>query len=434
MSTPYGDRLIRPGSRFALKKERGGFRTPEAVYDDAPSDVLPFDILEEDGSSPLIRDTLVRERRHVIAGAATRAPNRVQDLQHDPADASSSHYLQSMMGLFASHGDCETVGTSYDPAKSGTITSGQGTTTLTLDITMTIDAHVNDYIEIDMTGGDLRKFVIVSNTTSTVTLDVASPATADGKAYEIFTAPFTHTVSIGKTIPSYVIAQKIPSTLDPGDKTKNITIATLGCLLKTYEISVEGAQNVLQSLGWAGAKEINLSPSFTFPTDFLDKHFYVGSNVTATFAITYNSVTEIDGDNCDMIGYRIETEMDMEHLVGDRYVKRPSVKTYDIAITLKYKPRSLTFFNLVRTDIEDFVTPVNCIFRFQLDADHYIQITCNDLYPEEHPVDYPSKSDFEVGVDAVFRFNPNTAIAEPAIVGVDDLGLKYYEGSYGTWL
>lgn len=419
----------RTTSKISVIKERA-FRTPISTKDAPLTYALAIDAPEE-GELTLLRSKLKKEKRYTVGGG--RTANLVTELGYEAVDETISFYLQTARFLFGVMGACVTTGTSYSPVKSGTVVSGQGTAVLDLGIVMTPDAHIGDMLEVTFLVAPLtRRFAIIDNDASTVTLDITSPADTNGKTFEIKTAPFIHDITQGTTCKPPTFAMRFDLPNECGDAAQRVVSDLLGIIIKTWELTLEKGGDGIQNVGLLGAKSVD-GVTFTNPGDLpLDtlKWGHVSS-----FHIDYNAEQVIHKDICDSIKHSIENGASMEPTVGDFYPNYIKYGTVDHTFTFNYYPRTKTFYTLRNTAIKDYITAITGVLEIVYSADRFIKYTLNSLLLMEHPEAIASKDDNIMGVEAELGLMPRdnpAALPEGTVViqAKDDLGIEYFEGSY----
>lgn len=416
------DSYHRDNSRISLIKERGGLRIPEAVKDAQLAKVLSCDIPEE-GEVSVLRPKLKRERRYTIGGG--RLPNLISELGYDPVDETLNYYLQSARFLHGVLGYCVTSGTSYAPAKTDVISSGAGSAVLTLTTGgLSVNAHIGNMLKVTSGVYLGSRFLILSNTANTITIDIttpAAPAGINGASVEIFKGPWLHTMALGTDLPSFASHVLIPNTVPA----ETICVDLLGMVMKTWELTVEKAADAIQAVGFLVAKAIDGNSALSIPADPGNELMMKWCQID-TLTVTYNSESPIVKDICDSIKVTIENGAELKQVVGDCYASFKNVGTADITVVLHYFPNSRTFYDLINVKLGDYVTTLPIIFKLTIDVDHYIQLSIDKMILTDHPDLIPNKDDSIMGVDAEFKPAPGATVAAMA---KDDFNIDHYERS-----
>jgi len=416
------DSYHRDNSKISFILERGGLRIPEAVKDAQLTKTLSLDIPEE-GEVAILRPKLKRERRYTIGGG--RLPNLISELGYDPVEESLNFYLQSARFIHGVLGSCITSGTSYAPAKTDVVLSGSGSAVLTLTTGgLSVNAHIGDMIKITSGIYNGTRLLILSNTANTVTIDItvpAAPAGINGASCEIFKGPWLHTMGVGSDLPTFASHVLIPNV----NAAETICVDMLGMLIKTWELTAEKSADAVQAVGFIVAKAIDGTVGLPIPADPGNELMMKWCNVD-TLTLTYNSKSPIVKDICDSVKISIENGAELKTVVGDCYASFKSIGTLEFTATLHYFPNSRILYDLINTSVNAYVTAMPLLVKFQIDANHYIQIAIDKMYLSDHPEMVPGKDDSIMGIDAEFKTMPGAIVTA---ISKDDFNLDYYERS-----
>jgi len=424
----------RQGSQVLLTKERA-FRTPEDTKDVSPTIQYAIDLPEE-GAFPIMRNKLKVEKKYTVGGG--RKYNYHDELGFDAVDQTVPFRFQTARWAFLAWGQCETTGVSHSPAITGNVVSGQGTAVLNLGITMVVDAHIGEYIEVTHvgTGTTVMKFLIIDNDASTVTLDINTPTNINGDAFEIFTGPYIKEITEIDSVcqmPTSCLRIREPNVCD---EDQDIIVDLLGILVKSWQLTLEKGGAGTQEIGVNGAKSIDEGLSKYDPAipEFALDNFRWG-DIVDTFVLTYDGENIIEAGMADIFRILLENDVENEPTLGDFYPNYPKVGTLDYTITVNYYPKSLVFFNLINKPLSQYASPIAGVMRIEKNADRYFQLTMNSLRLGAHPEEIPSKEDKVMNVECELwmmpRDNPQGFDeGSVAIEAKDDLGLGYFEGSY----
>lgn len=422
----------RTASKIVLLREKA-FRIRDAIKDEPILDAETGYIdIPDVGEVAVLRSELKREAKSIVGGS--RTPDVMSELGFDAIDESISFHLQTGRLIYGVLGECATTGTSYAPALTDTILSGQGTATLTLTGGgLTPNAHVGDLLEVDRGGGEYNRYYITANTANTVTVDVLTAADVNGLTVEITTAPFTHLMGQmeGKCrLPTFAMRVDVGNPCAETDE--NLYVDTHGVMLKSNEITIETNGDAMQAVSFNAAKSTDGSPLTREATEKA-LNILKWTHVS-TFTFTYDAQSPITKDVCDQIKIMLENNAELKHTVGDAYPNYQRVGGFTATVTLSYHPFNKVLYDLRNTAIVDYASDVELIITLEESASRYIKFRFPSLVLTEHPTGIPSADDAIMGVEAEFQLMPaylnNGRTAGTAIVeAVDDLDIRYYEGS-----
>jgi len=422
-------KFTRVDAHISMVKEKGGLRKLDSTLDEAISVSYPIDKPEE-GEFPVLRTVLKREERFTLGG--DRRTDYVAELGYDPVDESVNFYLQTAKFIYGAFGSCVTTGTSYAPAKTGTIDSGGGTKILTVTgIVLTPDAHIGDMLEITVGDRVGNKYEIVDNDASTITVDINTPINIDADQFEIKTVPFLHHITHAKILPTFAMKFDMPDVLND----ERILMDLLGIIIKSHELTIEQGGDAIQAVGIIGAKSVEGNP-ITNPAEPLDTPLKWGH--LSELDLSYDGENPIRAEICDSITITTENDSEIKPVVGDFWSRHQKDGTVTDMFRLHYFPDSKLLYDLRNTCIKDLVDDIdltlklketNCAGEDFGDYERYIKWVVTKMYVAEHPTGIPSKDDHEMGVDCTLMILPEGDIYVEA---QDAYGLIHYEGSTPT--
>lgn len=419
----HEDGYNRRNARLHMIRELS-FRSPTTVQDAPPTRVNSIDIPAA-GEVTILRHELEFARYYNIGQG--RKISHVSEQGFPALTENMSFMFQSAIFLYAAMGKCLTVGTTT--GKTGSISGGAGTNQIATGLAMAVDEHAGDYVEITSGVLDGWKFCILANDASGIlTLDIDTPAAGiDGETFEIFTAPFTHSIRRGDTLPSWTLYYSLPNS---GDDLESIYQAVIGVLVRSLELTVETNGDAEQTVGFNAGKTVQGTEISDLPQDFPDTDLFKWRRIS-TLELTYGAETPISADRCTRFNLSIENETEIEMVVGDPYASYKRVGSVEYTLRLQYNPGSRLLYDLRDLPPCEYASDLNLTVVLSspdcgVGFERTITITMTKLMVTQHPMSIADASTGRFAVDAEFQLSAN---GEIEIEAVDALGLDYYEGS-----
>ena len=363
-----------------------------------------------------------------------RNDKKIHQEGYKAKDGSITSLMSSGIFLYYALGSCNTLGTSYASPITDTIASISSNVVTLTGGGLTVDAHIGDVMKITSSGDYLDKyFWIIDNTATTLTVYPDPSGLAGTETIEILTAPFTHTISTGSTIPSFTLH------LEAQKGTSSIYKDLFGCIVKSIEITMEaGAETpISMSVGILVPKNIAGATS-TNPVN-LEKSEYSWTDVS-TLTLQYNS-NDIESslrDKTNKVTFKVENEFDIKSILGDDYPKNLQVGTQTITTLIDLFPESTTWDTITGLKIPNYSTqytkagyytgPISFETKITREgsADDYIDISATKLFmdPTSWKIQAPSWDEKEMGGEVSLLEAPGNSWT---FVIKDSLHNGYYE-------
>jgi len=420
---------IQPGTRVSMVKEQS-FRAPDGTFDVAPIESYAVSTPQE-GNLDMPQRAHIKERRRVIRCDGKRMVNKVVDKGYEEFTPTVPFYLNDGRHLYFGHGGCETTGTSYSPAITGSVTNVIGNIIYTNAAFGSEDGRIGDFLEVTMADSSIRRFAVRGNDASTVQTNVQPGSTIIGRPCELKTGPFFHAVTVENRVPSFAWLTKLPHDRFPD---RDIDKCMLGSIQTSFDLSIDIDADIIQAVGIKGGKAVDTNPIHSYPA-CLDLPDFEWDHVKE-FQVLYNGSIICEGGsalsgggNVDGIGYAYENQVDHKTFAGDYFPRRIKDGLFEPTIRCHYFPFDDVFYNLIETPLSQYAGRIDIYLLLEYNSDRYFEFILDDCYLSKHPTGVPTKEDFEVGIDAEFMFDGNL-LAEPEINIKDALGIEYYEDSY----
>lgn len=389
---------------------------------------FPMNKITEESIEPPEPARKYEEKRVLGSG---RNVSDIFHMGYEPMEKAIPMNMQTGELIYFVLGSATMVGTAYDPAVTGAITGGGGTTSIATNVTATLNQYAGKIVQITNGASSGFSYYIVSNTasaTATFVLDVAAPSGTP--TIEIKKEPYTHTVAEANTLPSLALH------FEQGLTSEDIIKDVLGCVVKSLKISVERNGVVKIEPTFIGAKSVTGNDS-TKPTNLADEVFTFPDIVTASYVFTYNTGTVLALTEMDSLEITIENELEYLNTMGDEWPNKLVIKGRSYSIKMTGKVQNDTMYTLrYHTKVPSiaaqygttgfYATALALTVRIGRSATDYVELVFNKLYVAEYPNKLITAEKGELDIEAELRLAPEGICV---VTAKDQYDQRRWEGS-----